>query len=64
MKYLIWSCEHWAWWKPGGLGYTTEVTEAGQFEPHQAEEICKHAGFNRGGVPQECMFPAPEEQRT
>ena len=31
MRYLIWSHEHEAWWRPGALGYTTEITEAGRY---------------------------------
>lgn len=27
--YLVWSHEHGAWWRPGGHGYTTHLSDAG-----------------------------------
>ena len=31
MKYLIWSMDHQAWWKPKGMGYSKKKVEAGRF---------------------------------
>lgn len=36
MKYVIWSHEHRAWWRPDHLGYTTELREAGRYAGTEA----------------------------
>jgi hypothetical protein len=41
MKYLIWSEEHQAWWKPGKTGYTRSIFKAGRYEQPEAVEIVK-----------------------
>jgi len=30
--YLIWSHEHGGWWRPGGWGYVSTISQAGRFE--------------------------------
>ena len=39
MKYLIWSFEHNAWWRPNECGYTENIDEAGRYEPEDAKRI-------------------------
>jgi hypothetical protein len=41
--YLVWSHEHGAWWRPGGLGYTPRLSEAGRFSRADALMICANA---------------------
>ena len=36
MKFYIWSQEHEAWWKPGGMGYTRRRLLAGRFTIEEA----------------------------
>lgn len=57
MKWLIWSIEHNGWWKPMSLGYTREITEAGQFSLEEAIEIVTEANRNQR-TPDEAMVPA------
>jgi hypothetical protein len=44
--YLIWSNEHGAWWKPGSMGYTRSLREAGRYNYHQAADIVARASVN------------------
>lgn len=44
--WLIWSNEHNAWWKSGGLGYTRKRSEAGIFSREEADEICRGANLH------------------
>jgi hypothetical protein len=50
--FLIWSEEHGAWWRPGRMGYTTSIREAGRYSLDEATEIVENAnrylksGFN------------------
>lgn len=39
MKYLIWSFEHNAWWKPNEMGYTENIVLAGRYSPLDAGRI-------------------------
>jgi hypothetical protein len=43
MNYLIWSYEHTAWWLPNSKGYTKFLSQAGNYTPKQAGEICAQA---------------------
>ncbi len=36
MRYVIWSHEHVAWWRPDNLGYTTNLAEAGRYTAVEA----------------------------
>jgi len=42
-RYLIWSNEHRAWWRPGGYGYTAVLLEAGRYSREKALHICRDA---------------------
>ena len=53
-EYLIWSIEHDAWWRPGEMGYTTTLREAGRYSKHQASVIVGHANLVKF---HECMIP-------
>jgi hypothetical protein len=44
-KYLIWSEEHGAWWRPGSAGYTHFMTEAGRYIKAHAELIVADANY-------------------
>ena len=64
MKYLIWSNEHRAWWRPNNNGYTTQYSQAGQYSEQEAIKICKDANLylfdrnpNGNRMPMECMVP-------
>jgi hypothetical protein len=41
--YLIWSHEHAAWWRPGSVGYTEQLAEAGRYSRDDALTICRKA---------------------
>jgi hypothetical protein len=30
-RYLVWSCEHRAWWGPGRMAYVKRVSQAGRY---------------------------------
>lgn len=38
-QYLVWSEEHGGWWRPGSLGYTRSIKEAGRYSFKRAFEI-------------------------
>ena len=61
MKWLVYSREHNAWWRPGRMGYTVHMNEAGRYSQSEADEICRNAlpGWRHEGVP-EFMVIAPE----
>jgi hypothetical protein len=42
-RWLIWSYEHDAWWRPGSWGYTRELAEAGRYSAAEAERIVARA---------------------
>ena len=39
-KYLIWSNEHRAWWRPDSKGYTVNMGGAGRYSRQEALRIC------------------------
>lgn len=39
-RYLIWSNEHRAWWRPNARGYTTFIESAGRYS---RDEAIKHS---------------------
>lgn len=43
MKYLIWSEEHGAWWRPSSAGYTTSMKRAGVYSDAPAHRIVRSA---------------------
>lgn len=59
MKFLIWSNEHGAWWRPNSCGYTKDQSDAGQYDLQEATDICLSA--NRGDrFPEETIQPVRE----
>jgi hypothetical protein len=64
IKWLIWSNEHGAWWRPKSAGYTLDRAQAGQYDLREAVEICasdSHRAWTRPNErakrPAETMFP-------
>ena len=41
--YLVWSCEHDAWWRPNKCGYTLNLPQAGLYTRTEALAICLDA---------------------
>jgi hypothetical protein len=52
--YLVWSIEHDAWWRPGWMGYTIALAEAGRYSREEGEKILARANFVRVN---ECLIP-------
>ena len=50
-RYLIWSIEHTAWWRPDEWGYTTVLSAAGWYSLARGSEIVLKARGN------ECLIP-------
>lgn len=44
-KYLVWSNEHTAWWRPNHEGYCYAINEAGRYDRDEALAICRGANF-------------------
>lgn len=52
LTHLIWNTDHGAWWRPGGVGYSVRIEEAGRFTHRQAlEECCRALVGWRPGTP-------------
>lgn len=66
-KWLIWSNEHAAWWRPASCGYTHSIEDAGRYTLKEAKAICQ-SGMMRNefgrSVPKEILTPAPELEPT
>jgi len=45
-KYLIWSNEHNAWWRPAHAGYTDSTDRAGRYSEAEALKICNGANWD------------------
>ena len=58
-KWLIWSHEHKAWWRPASNGYTEDRNLAGRYELFEAMEICRRANefVKNPNHPEETMVP-------
>lgn len=67
--FLVWSEEHGAWWRPGHMGYTQSIREAGRYSLQEAADICAKAnryvadGFHEIAVFDPMQLPAPQEPR-
>jgi hypothetical protein len=48
-KYLVWSHEHSAWWRPAWGGYTPNVAHAGRYSYEEAIQICQQAAQGWSG---------------
>jgi len=56
--YVIWSIEHEAWWKPGRMGYTPTLADAGIYRREEAIAIvlsANLASFNEALIPLRCV---------
>lgn len=62
-KYLIWSNEHKAWWKPNNLGYTVHLKDAGHYGREEALIICCGSGLALHGIPDEILVPVEDWDR-
>jgi hypothetical protein len=45
MLFFIWSIEHDAWWRPGRMGYTTRLSEAGRYTDRESAAILERANY-------------------
>jgi hypothetical protein len=54
-KFLVWSNEHRAWWRPNSAGYTTNLADAGHYNREDAIKICAHSrdGWHSRVIPSE-----------
>lgn len=73
-RYLVWSNQHAMWWRPGEIGYTKVIEEAGRYDLATARLIAERATVggrlvHRSVDPMtgrayewldECVVPAPE----
>lgn len=50
-KWLIWSNEHTAFWRPNSAGYTTHAEAAGRYTESEAMDICRNARSRVPGLP-------------
>lgn len=59
-KWLIWSIEHDAWWKPDHNGYTVHRKRAGKYSYEEAIKIVHSANLyrNDNASPNEAMVLA------
>lgn len=55
-KWLIWSIEHGAWWRPGEEGYTLHRENAGEYSYERAVSIVQGANIGEKDVPNEAMI--------
>lgn len=59
-KYLIWSNEHRAWWRPNSRGYTMLAKNAGVYTFKEAQGISwrgRDGWIEDGKAPDEIMVP-------
>lgn len=59
-RWLVWSNEHRAWWKPGRYGYTTLTQRAGFYSEAEARDIVEQANIVLHDPPNEIMVLAPD----
>jgi hypothetical protein len=63
--FLIWSIEHDAWWRPGWMGYTRELAEAGRYTRAEAEAVLTRANYvtvNECAIPVACCASTGEDR--
>lgn len=58
--YLLWSNKHDAWWKPGGVGYTDDVSKAGRYTYGDAMMHVSESAFGGRIETATIMICAPE----
>lgn len=54
-KWLIWSNEHCAWWRPNYASYCYERKDAGRYSFEEACHIVKNANYGLAHEPNESM---------
>lgn len=55
-RYVIWSFEHDAWWRPGAMGYTPDFDKAGRYGGDEAARIVADANIvhvNEEAIPED-----------
>ncbi len=54
-RFVIWSNEHRAWWRPASMGYTPELEAAGRYTLTDAIKICNggNIAWKQGENPHE-----------
>lgn len=57
IKWLIWSNEHHAWWRPNCQGYTQHKKDAGRYSWSDALDIIDTANYATEDDPYECLIP-------
>lgn len=45
VHFLLWSVEREQWWRPGALGYTSDVRLAGRFTASEAQDFALSAAY-------------------
>jgi hypothetical protein len=60
-RWLIWSHEHKAWWRPNHVGYCHKRSDAGRYTFAEACVIVDSANCYRTHEPNEAMVPATED---
>lgn len=61
--FLLWGMNRNEWWKPGGMGYTSNVDEAGRFTREAALAEVVNASFSGRVESGVVMVAAPENWR-
>lgn len=63
-KFLIWSIEHAAWWRPDSNGYTDNKAEAGRYSLEKAIAICICGNYapEAANIPNEAMVPESDDE--
>lgn len=59
-RWLIWSREHTAFWRPLRIGYTVNLDEAGRYDTLEAKAIVDQAKHGRDAEAPALMILAPE----
>jgi hypothetical protein len=61
VKYVIWSAEHQAWWRPGRMGYAPAIDGAGHYAEDEAKQIVTRANivhFHEVAIPVDAFRPS------
>lgn len=60
-RWIVWSNEHGAWWRPNWNGYTQDVHQAGRYDDAELDSILKTANsyIKDGDPPNEVACLAP-----
>lgn len=59
-RFLIWSNEHRAWWRPNSQGYTADIGMAGVYTEDSMREICAGATLHWDQAPNELPVRAED----